>query len=504
MRVAIYARKSSESEDRQVQSLDDQLNLMYQLAAREGLLVVEVYQESRSAKAPGTREEFAKLLADIHKGHIQGIVTWSMNRLSRNPVDGGQVAYLLQTGKLEAIYTHDRKYLPEDNALLLSIENGMATAYIQELRKAVTRGMTSKAGRGWMPSKAPVGYVNNILTRRIDIDPERFGVVRQAWDMLLSGESVSHIHRTMIASGLTVASRYSEPKPISKTGLFGLFGNPFYKGLMRYGGQTLPGAHEPMVTEAEWERAQDIVSNLSKPKARGSKALPFAREIVCAKCGCAVVGERKLKYYPSTRRMSEYIYYHCSGARGCPKASLTERELKAQLLGHAERATLAPDVSSWLLASFRQYQQSAAFQHEKIVQLGSELAEQGANLAEQLKNVSNLKAITEAVKKLGKLTLEGQVLKLELHPAYEKMVSFEPLRTSSGSRIQTTFPLLSAGWWSIMDDLLSLLEVASTQSADTSTQSSLARPSAWAKRARRTVADEYERAIINAQRRLTH
>lgn len=496
MRVAIYARKSSESEDRQVQSLQDQLQAMFQLAAREGLIVAEVYQESRSAKEPGTRSEFARMIADIHGGKVEGIVTWSINRLSRNPVDGGQVAYLLQTGKLKVIHTIDRKYVPEDNALLLSIENGMATAYLQDLRKNVTRGMTSKASKGWIQSKAPVGYTNNILTREVDIDPARFHLVRSAWDLLLEGKSLTEIHASMQSRGLTIGSRYSPDSPISRTGVYGILTNPFYKGLIRFKGQELPGAHQPMVTEEEWETGQRILANTAKTRMRSSRDCLFARQIVCKTCGCAVVGERKIKYYPKTKRLSEYVYYHCSGAKGCKKNSLTETDVQRQLVKLADSITLDQDVSSWLIASFRQLQTLASNQSENIVRLGFEWSEKGANLRDSLKNGSNLKTITEAMTKLGKLVLDGPNLNLELHPVYKKLISFEPLRIASGSRLQTSFPLLSAEWWTILNDLLTLLEIASMQSTDTFTQNLPISVSRHAEIPRRTMTDEYERAIM--------
>lgn len=55
MATVIYARKSSESEDRQVQSLDDQVRELLALAKRDGIQVAEVIQEARSAKDPETR-----------------------------------------------------------------------------------------------------------------------------------------------------------------------------------------------------------------------------------------------------------------------------------------------------------------------------------------------------------------------------------------------------------------------------------------------------------------
>ena len=148
MGIAIYARKSSESEDRQVQSLEDQVQALQVVAKNHGLVVSEVIQEARSAKAPNARPEFERLIRMVNEGEIEGILTWSINRLGRNLVDGGMVAHLLQTGRLKFIRTPERVYLPEDNVLIMSIENGMATSFVQDLSRNVKRG-------GWFPVKWP-------------------------------------------------------------------------------------------------------------------------------------------------------------------------------------------------------------------------------------------------------------------------------------------------------------------------------------------------------------
>src|ERR1051325_7190335 len=49
----IYARKSTESDDRQVLSIDSQIQELKLVALRQGLVVSDVLTEARSAKAPG-------------------------------------------------------------------------------------------------------------------------------------------------------------------------------------------------------------------------------------------------------------------------------------------------------------------------------------------------------------------------------------------------------------------------------------------------------------------
>ena len=91
----LYARKSSESEDRQVASIESQISELKKLAAREGLEIVDVLYESKSAKAPG-RSVFNQMIERIYKGDGRGILGWKLDRLARNPVDGGNINWMLQ------------------------------------------------------------------------------------------------------------------------------------------------------------------------------------------------------------------------------------------------------------------------------------------------------------------------------------------------------------------------------------------------------------------------
>lgn len=61
----IYARKSSESEDRQVASIPAQLEELKKLAAMHSLTIVDTFIEEKSAKEPG-RPIFNDMLAKIH------------------------------------------------------------------------------------------------------------------------------------------------------------------------------------------------------------------------------------------------------------------------------------------------------------------------------------------------------------------------------------------------------------------------------------------------------
>lgn len=67
LRYVLYARKSTEDENRQVRSIEDQIRDCKALAEREGLRIVATIKEKKSAKKPGQRPLFTQMLADIGK-----------------------------------------------------------------------------------------------------------------------------------------------------------------------------------------------------------------------------------------------------------------------------------------------------------------------------------------------------------------------------------------------------------------------------------------------------
>jgi DNA invertase Pin-like site-specific DNA recombinase len=69
----IYARKSSESEDRQMNSVEDQIEILTKIAKKENLDIVDVFSESASAKKTG-RKVFTEMMEKIHKGEADGIL----------------------------------------------------------------------------------------------------------------------------------------------------------------------------------------------------------------------------------------------------------------------------------------------------------------------------------------------------------------------------------------------------------------------------------------------
>ena len=96
--IAIYARKSTESEDRQILSIDSQVKELRDYAGNQNLKIAHVLRESMTAKSPG-RPIFNEIMRLIQEGKIDGLLCWKLDRLARNPVDGGALIPMPPTPK---------------------------------------------------------------------------------------------------------------------------------------------------------------------------------------------------------------------------------------------------------------------------------------------------------------------------------------------------------------------------------------------------------------------
>src|SRR5208337_4734205 len=189
----IYCRKSSESEERQVLSIESQMKELKELAERLKLPILKILTESQSAKYPG-RPVFNAMMKEVYKSHIKGIIAWKPDRLARNPIDGSSLVWALDEGKISEIVTpHGTFQNSSSDKMMLQIEFSMAKKYVDDLSDNVKRGNRAKLEKGWLPGFAPLGYLNEPRERTIVVDPERFPLVRRMWNMLLEGISPSRI-----------------------------------------------------------------------------------------------------------------------------------------------------------------------------------------------------------------------------------------------------------------------------------------------------------------------
>ena len=329
MKYFLYARKSTDVEDKQVLSIEAQLSELRTLTRNERLEIVEEFIEKKSAKKPG-RVIFEEMLRRIEKGEARGIICWKVDRLSRNPVDSGRISWLLQQSIIERIITHDRVYLPQDNVLMMSVEFGMANQYIRDLSVNTMRGLIAKARRGEFPTIAPVGYLNDLRSKTVVIDRKKSGIIKEAFELYAYGDSrLEDIADFLYEKNVRTFSGNRFHRDRVKY----VLSNPFYYGHFYYSGEIYVGKHTPILSKKLFDKVQEVLGERSRPAKPRNNPKAFCGLLRCATCGMMVTAESKTKSQKNGN-VHRYIYYRCtkkSRAIACNEGCVREEELTEQI-----------------------------------------------------------------------------------------------------------------------------------------------------------------------------
>ncbi|MCX6813545.1 MAG: recombinase family protein [Candidatus Azambacteria bacterium] len=337
VRYCLYARKSTESEERQILSIDSQVKEMLQLAEREGLEIAEIRRESHSAKSTGQRQVFNEIINDIRIGKFNGIITWAPDRLSRNAGDLGKLVDLMDEKVLIEIRTYGQRFTNNPNEkFLLMILGSQAKLENDNRGVNIKRGMRMRCEMGLRPGVAPTGYLNE---KRIDkrchaiVDPDRAPIIKQMFEKVAndkwSGRKIYH----WLKFDLNFKTRGN--KNLSLSNIYIILQNHFYYGRFEYpekSGNWYDGKHEPLITKELFDKVQEHLKRDQIVRSE-IKEFAFTKLMHCGLCGSGISAEEKFKKLKDGTT-ARYVYYGCSRAKDihCKSGYLREEELIDQLV----------------------------------------------------------------------------------------------------------------------------------------------------------------------------
>ena len=333
IRYCLYARKSSEDDERQALSIDSQIKEMLVLAEHLGINVMETRTESHSAKFSGGRPVFNMLIQDIQNGMFDGILTWATDRLSRNAGDLGSVVDLIDAGKLREIRTHSQAFTntPNDKFLLM-ILGSQAKLENDNRGINVKRGMKTKCEMGFRPNMTPIGYINDHYSgkgqKRVFIDKKRAPFIIEAFERVAKGASGRDIHTWLAEVGF----RGKKGKIMTLSMVYRMLNNPYYCGIFEFpigSGKWYKGAYKPLISRELFEAVQTKMTVAPKSKP-GTKQFTYTKleNLRCGSCGSGITAQEK---YKQTKKygVKRYVYYHCTQSRNfdCSESYLREEKL---------------------------------------------------------------------------------------------------------------------------------------------------------------------------------
>ncbi len=333
----LYARKSTEDDERQALSIDSQIKEMLEQSARDGLNITEVRKESHSAKSSGSRPEFNRIVADIRSGKFNAILTWAADRISRNAGDLGTVVDLMDQGLLKEIRTSGPRFTnsPSDKFMLMML---CSQAKLENDNKGlnVKRGLRAKLEMGYRPTMAPLGYLHDKFGLKggklIFIDPVRGPAIREVFQKVAYEGWTGRDVKRWLDDEKQFTTR--KGKKITLSMIYRMMDNHFYTGRYEFpegSGKWFTGKHEPLINQEIFDRVQEVMKGSPK-QPQGSKEFGFIKMFRCGGCGYGITATEKMKRLKDGT-IHRYVYYGCCKRweTKCKQPYIREEELLNQL-----------------------------------------------------------------------------------------------------------------------------------------------------------------------------
>ena len=335
VKYVLYARKSTESEERQILSIDSQVKEMLQLAERANLEIVDIRREAHSAKDSGQRPIFKEILADVRRGRFNGILAWDASRISRNAGDLGSIVDLMDQKLLLDIRTYGQQFKNSPNEkFLLMILCSQAKLENDNRVINVKRGLRTRCEMGLRPGVAPTGYLNEKRSDRkchANIDPERAPVIKKMFEKVAYEKWSGKKLYMWLKFELNFRTANGK-KHLSLGNIFVILYNPFYYGSFEYpkdSGNWYQGKHETIITKELFDLVQaQMKSNVLRKE---NQEFAFTRMMTCGLCGSGISAAEKWKKHKNGN-VHRYVYYGCTRNKDkhCKCGYIEEKELIKQ------------------------------------------------------------------------------------------------------------------------------------------------------------------------------
>lgn len=336
---AMYLRKSRADLEAEAHGEGETLarhkKMLSELAAKKNLEIADIYEEVVSGDSIEGRPQIQALLRAIEARTYTGVFCMDIDRLARgDTIDQGIIARAFRMSGTKII-TPKKEYDPnsEFDEEYFEFELFMARREFKIIGRRIQRGRIESAKEGrFIGSTAPYGYnkvkIRNDKGYTLEPNPEESKVVQLIYEMYLQGDGKMVIARKLDALG--VQSRSG--KKWSSATVVNILKNPVYIGKVRWGYRKytkeltngtvmkhrqknedcvyVDGLHPPLITEADFNKAQELLKARYCPPKRPDTELknPLSGLIYCGKCGATMtrLGTNKRARFETLKCSNRY------------------------------------------------------------------------------------------------------------------------------------------------------------------------------------------------------
>ena len=319
-RCAIYTRKSSE------EGLEQNFNSLH--AQREACeafiksqtsegwkLIKTAYDDAGLSGGTMERPALQRLLADIGEGHIDIVVVYKVDRLTRSLADFAKMVELFDAHGISFVaVTQQFNTTTSMGRLTLNVLLSFAQFEREITGERIRDKIAASKRKGmWMGGVPPLGY--DVRERRLVVNPAEAKTVRHIYERYLELGCVRQLSKELDKRGIVSKVRVSQKGiksggcRFSRGALYELLANPIYIGEIRHKQERHPGQHKAILPRELWERVQQrLDGNAARGRGTSNRSIssPLAGKLFDADgqplyVQGATKASRRYRYYVSKR-----------------------------------------------------------------------------------------------------------------------------------------------------------------------------------------------------------
>lgn len=292
------------------------------VAGHPEMELVEIFTDPGRSGKNMNRPGMQELLKRIRQGDIKYVLSYKLDRISRDKFDYYEFEKLMREHNVRVHYTNDVNSdgspageLMKDIMTALAVFERNQTS--QRIKDKITESLKAGYRCGGHP---PLGYVCGKISKTLDIDEKTAAHVREIFNMFAKGTSITEIALTMSQKYSVIPQRVSRNGKTVKQGKYcenkirKILKNPIYAGFVfRKGNENelFEGKHKGLIDRKIWVAVQEKL-NAKTPThkifLRDRSPFLLKKRLYCS-CGAAMTvgGSGKMR-----KDGSSYLYYVCS------------------------------------------------------------------------------------------------------------------------------------------------------------------------------------------------
>lgn len=419
-KAVIYARYSSNSQTEQ--SIEGQLRICYQYAAKHKLCIVREYIDKAKSAVTDNRPQFQKMLSDSFEKQFDYVLVYAVDRFARDDEDYGADKKILRLNGIKLLSaTQETSTNPDgteniNGILTEGILVALAKYYSRELSQKVKRGQFESLEKGlFLGGYMLYGYkavaVEGQTGKIIEIEEDEAAVVRKIFDMYASGSTAKDIAEYLGENQI----KNRQGRPFCPNSIMNMLKNAKYTGLLNYGKYTKEDYY-PKIIDAETFVAVSNRIDINKRSPARMKAYENYRlsgKLYCGYCKALMTGESG-----TGKRGTIYHYYKCFTKKKhkdrCNKLSVRKDALEDLVVSLVLNNILAEDKILDTIENVVEVYNSSLQESAELNILKQDLATTEKHLANLLEAIKN-GIFTESTKaELVKLEKRKEELKKQI------------------------------------------------------------------------------------------